>query len=152
MTGPIIAHPQIHPTGSESSWSLGNVFSRHIPVFLHTIINVIDCSEALSRRNLPHEPSYLAGLSHFYFFRNIFEFLVVITQTISRCRNVCLKWFHHGIYIFRCQRTIQLFSHFRHRFLDAERCLSRDLLSQYFTPIRDCSVHTEPIDWTDGAK
>ena len=48
----------------------------------------------------PHEPRKFASLSHVYFFRQIFELLLVVTLSISRCLNISLKCFHYGLHIF----------------------------------------------------
>ena len=81
-----------------------------------SVLNIVDCSEVLSKRNLPHEPICFASSSHSHFSRRILELLLVITQTICRCLNIKLRCFHKVLDIFGCQFKMQVLIHFRDHF------------------------------------
>ena len=145
-TGPILVCPRIHPISSES-WSRDNVYSLHDPAF-------------------PPEPSFKSWMVRKYcstetFLMNpadshihllIFEFLLVITQSISRCLNIRLKCLYQRIRLFKLQFSILLLIHFHNGFLHAWKWLTKNLLSQFITPVRGCSVDTELICRIDRAK
>ena len=126
MTGPILLAVR----------SLRSAFSRHAPVLPPDPSLSQMVLKYCPTRNFPHEPRFVAGVDHLCFFRKIIEFLLVIKQPISRCGTSV--W---SVFITICESSSvggqSSCSFFRYRFLDAWRCLNRDLLSQFFTPIGD---------------
>ena len=87
-----------------------------------------------------------------YFAGQIIECPLVITQSISRCINISLRCLFQGTSFFGRQSANLLFICSGNCFLNAWRWLTKDLLSQFITPIRDRSVNNELLGWINHAK
>ena len=123
-TGPILVSPLIHPIGSESWWSRSNVYSRHDPVFPpNATIHIVNGSEVVSNRDLPHETSRFMRYScHTW---SLFESFVMDTQSISRCLNIRPTCSHQRIHFLKLQFSTWLLNHFPNGFLHAWKWLTR---------------------------